>query len=92
MTQPTDSTEKRILILDAHGSHITTEFMWEYYQNNILLLYLTPDTSHVLQLLDLGFFRHSNSPTERDSINYTDGKNQQLLDSGISSKTIAFLG
>jgi hypothetical protein len=55
-TQPRDSTQKRLLILDGHQSHATTEFMWECYQNNILLLYLPPHTSHVLQPLDLGVF------------------------------------
>lgn len=55
-SQPTDSTEKRLLILDGHGSHITTAFMWECFQNNILLLYLPPHSSHVLQPLDLGVF------------------------------------
>jgi hypothetical protein len=54
--QPTDFSQKRLLLMDGHGSHITTEFMWQCFQNNILLLYLPPHCSHVLQPLDLGVF------------------------------------
>ena len=53
---PHDLKEPRLLILDGHRSHETTEFMWEYFQNNIHLLFLPPHTSHVLQPLDLSVF------------------------------------
>lgn len=46
----------RLLVVDGHGSHETTEFMWLCYQNNIYLLFLPPHTSHVLQPLDLAVF------------------------------------
>jgi hypothetical protein len=52
----TDTTEPRLLVLDGHGSHETTEFMYLCYQNNIHLLFLPPHTSHVLQPLDLSVF------------------------------------
>ena len=55
-TAPRDPSEARLLILDGHGSHETTEFMWECYSNNIHLLFLPPHTSHVLQPLDLSVF------------------------------------
>jgi hypothetical protein len=55
-TAPHDPSEARLLILDGHGSHETTEFMWECYSNNIHLLFLPPHTSHVLQPLDLSVF------------------------------------
>lgn len=55
-TQPQDHSQKRLLILDGHDSHTTTEFMWECYKNNIHLLFLPPHTSHVLQPLDLSVF------------------------------------
>jgi 4-hydroxybenzoate polyprenyltransferase len=55
-TQPHDPSEPRLLVLDGHGSHETTEFMWECYSNNIQLLFLPPHTSHVLQPLDLAVF------------------------------------
>jgi 4-hydroxybenzoate polyprenyltransferase len=55
-TAPRDLSEARLLILDGHGSHETTEFMWECYSNNIHLLFLPPHTSHVLQPLDLSIF------------------------------------
>ena len=45
----------RLLLLDNHGSHITSEFMWTCY---IRPIYLPPHTSHVLQPLDVGVFSH----------------------------------
>lgn len=58
---PRDPREHRLLILDGHGSHETTEFMWECFKNKIHLLFLPPHTSHVLQPLDLSIF----SPLKR---------------------------
>jgi DDE superfamily endonuclease/Tc5 transposase DNA-binding domain len=55
-TLPKIAGANRILLLDNHGSHITTEFMWICYQNNIRLVYLPPHSSHVLQPLDLSIF------------------------------------
>jgi 4-hydroxybenzoate polyprenyltransferase len=56
LTQPSRPQEKRLLILDGHGSHETTDFMYLCFQHNIHLLYLPPHTSHVLQPLDLSVF------------------------------------
>jgi DDE superfamily endonuclease/Psq-like protein/Tc5 transposase-like DNA-binding protein len=55
-TQPQDRSEARLLVLDGHGSHETTDFMWECFLHNIYLIYLPPHTSHVLQPLDLAVF------------------------------------
>lgn len=55
-TLPNRPNASRILLLDNHGSHITTEFMWICFQNNIRLIYLPPHSSHVLQPLDLSIF------------------------------------
>lgn len=55
-TAPADPTERRLLILDGHGSHETEEFMWAAYQARITLLYLPPHTTHVTQPLDVGIF------------------------------------
>jgi 4-hydroxybenzoate polyprenyltransferase len=52
----TDTKEPRLLILDGHGSHETTNFMFLCYQHNIYLLFLPPHSSHVLQPLDLSVF------------------------------------
>ena len=52
----TYALEPRLLILDGHGSHETTDFMYLYYQHNVYLLFLPPHTSHVLQPLDLSVF------------------------------------
>lgn len=51
-TQPADPSERRLLVLDGHGSHETVEFMYLCYQHKIL----PPHTSHVLQPLDLSVF------------------------------------
>ncbi|KAF4485940.1 Pogo transposable element with KRAB domain [Colletotrichum fructicola Nara gc5] len=55
-TRPSQPDQVRLLILDGHGSHTTTDFMWECYTNNIHLLFLPPHTSHVLQPLDQSVF------------------------------------
>ena len=55
-TQPANPQEVRLLILDGHGSHETTEFMYLCLKNNIHLLFLPPHTSHVLQPLDQSVF------------------------------------
>ncbi|TXB99560.1 hypothetical protein FocTR4_00005435 [Fusarium oxysporum f. sp. cubense] len=55
-TQPENPKEPRLLILDGHGSHVTEEFLWECYDNNIYLLFLPAHASHVLQPLDVAVF------------------------------------
>ena len=52
----TATLEPRLLILDGHGSHETTDFMYLCFQNNVYLLFLPPHSSHVLQPLDLSVF------------------------------------
>lgn len=52
----TATADWRLLLVDGHGSHITTEFMWHCRQNQIFLFILPPHTSHVLQPLDLAVF------------------------------------
>ena len=52
----TNTQEPRLLILDGHGSHESTDFMYLCYQHNVYLLFLPPHTSHVLQPLDLSVF------------------------------------
>src|ERR1700709_2438732 len=46
----------RLLILDGHGRHETTEFLWRCLEHNIYLLFLPAHTSNVLQPLDLTVF------------------------------------
>ncbi|KAF7524655.1 hypothetical protein G7054_g11351 [Neopestalotiopsis clavispora] len=55
-TQPADPQEARLLILDGHGSHETTEFMYMCFENKIHLIFLPPHASHVLQPLDQSVF------------------------------------
>ena len=54
-TAPRDHSA-RLLILDGHGSHETTDFLWKCLEHNIYLLFLPAHTSHILQPLDLTVF------------------------------------
>jgi hypothetical protein len=46
----------RLLLLDGHKSHATYEFMWQCHINQVVLVYLIPHSSHILQPLDLACF------------------------------------
>ena len=45
-----------LLFLDGHHSHISLELIRRARGNNILLLCLPPNTTHLLQPLDVGVF------------------------------------
>jgi hypothetical protein len=47
---------KRLLILDNHESHVSIEFRSFCKENNIVLLWMPPHSSHLLQPLDVGCF------------------------------------
>jgi hypothetical protein len=47
---------KRLFVLDNHGSHTTPEFRSFCEDNNIILLWMPPHSSHLLQPLDVGCF------------------------------------
>ncbi|KAF4414567.1 Pogo transposable element with KRAB domain [Fusarium acutatum] len=55
-TKPENPKEPRLLILDGHGSHMTEDFLFECYNNNIFVLFLPAHSSHVLQPLDVAVF------------------------------------
>ncbi|RKK80380.1 hypothetical protein BFJ68_g17724 [Fusarium oxysporum] len=55
-TKPENPREPRLLILDGHGSHMTEDFLFECYNNNIFVLFLLAHASHVLQPLDVAVF------------------------------------
>ena len=46
----------RLLIIDGHGSHKTPEFDPACKKFNIIPIYMSPHSSHLLQPLDVGFF------------------------------------
>lgn len=48
--------QKRILVLDGHGSHLTPEFAVKAWDQNVVCVVLPPHTSHLLQPLDVGVF------------------------------------
>lgn len=74
-TRPSGS-QRRLLIMDGHGSHITAKFISFCMDNAIDLLILPPHCSHVLQPLDVGVF----SPLKRALAVETDVVSR--LDSG----------
>jgi hypothetical protein len=48
--------DTRLLVVDGHGSHVTDDFMYLCFRNNIHLLFFPAHASHVLQPLDLSVF------------------------------------
>jgi hypothetical protein len=48
--------QKRILICDGHGSHVTADFIRHCRENNIELLILPPHSSHITQPHDVAVF------------------------------------
>ena len=48
--------ERRLLILDGHGSHLTARFIAYCQSRAIDIVILPPHTSHILQPLDVGIF------------------------------------
>ncbi len=47
---------KRLLVLDNHGSHTTPQFRTFCKDNSIILLWMPPHSSHMLQPMDVGCF------------------------------------
>jgi hypothetical protein len=47
---------KRLVLCDRFGAHMTRQFVQFCEKNNIILFFLLPHTSHVLQPLDVGVF------------------------------------
>jgi len=75
-TRPVDSTLRRLLIMDGHGSHITANVIAFCMKHAIDLLILPPHTSHKLQPLDVSIF----APLKRALAAETDAGSR--LDSG----------
>lgn len=44
------------MILNGHGSHTTSQFNQACRENNIILIYMPPHSSHLLQPLDISYF------------------------------------
>ena len=50
------NNQPRVLILDGHDSHTTSQFLFHALQNNIIILRLPAHISHLLQPLNVGVF------------------------------------
>jgi hypothetical protein len=64
----------RMLILDGHGSHLTSSFIAYCFENKILLIIYPPHATHTLQPLDVVMFRSLSS-------HYKKGLSTQVQDS-----------
>ena len=56
-TKPARITQKRLLIVDGHSSHVNMAFVDWADQHGIILLILPPHTTQRLQPLDVGLFQ-----------------------------------
>ena len=56
LTRPTDPSERRLLIMDGYGSHVTARLISFCIDHAIDILILLPHCSHVLQPLDVSMF------------------------------------
>jgi hypothetical protein len=56
-TKPKRETQKRLLIVDGHSSHVNMAFINWADEHGIILLILPPHTTHRLQPLDVGLFQ-----------------------------------
>ena len=74
-TKPKRTTQKRLLIVDGHSSHVNMAFIDWADQHGIILLILPPHTTHRLQPLDVGLFQPL-------STYYSTELNQLMHDSG----------
>lgn len=62
--------ERRLLIMDGHGRHITARFIFFSMDNAVGLLILLPHCSHVLQPLDLVSFLYWNARLQSNPTPY----------------------
>lgn len=72
-SRPLDHNEKRLLLVDNHGSHCTIEFFQRCVAANVILFLLPPHTTHYCQPLDVGIFqicKHFHQVDILRSINY----------------------
>ncbi len=74
-TKPLRETQKRLLIVDGHLSHVNMAFVNWADEHNIILLILPPHTTHRLQPLDVGLFQPL-------STNYSRELDQMMNESG----------
>jgi hypothetical protein len=56
-TKPLRETQKRLLIVDGHSSHVNMAFVDWADEHGIILLILPPHTTQKLQPLDVGLFQ-----------------------------------
>jgi hypothetical protein len=73
-TKPLRDTQKRLLVVDGHSSHVNIAFVSQADKHSIILLVLLPHTTQKLQPLDVGLFQPL-------STNYTHELNQLIENS-----------
>jgi hypothetical protein len=70
LPQTACGAQTRLLLCDNHGSHITVEFMYQCFLNNVQLVYMPPHSSHILQPLDIGVFSALKRHYRKDITNF----------------------
>ncbi|EIW69778.1 hypothetical protein TREMEDRAFT_30156 [Tremella mesenterica DSM 1558] len=68
MTAPADTSQRQLLILDGHGSHVKADFIGFCIEHSIDVMVLPPHSSHWTQPLDTGVF----SPLKRHLMKFSD--------------------
>lgn len=56
-TEASPDSEKKLLFIDGHVSHVSYQLINLAYENNIILFRLPAHTTHLLQPLDVSVFR-----------------------------------
>lgn len=80
VTRSENLTQRRLLIMDGHASHITASFLSFCVQHLIDVVILPPHTSHVLQPLDVSCF----APLKRALAKHADALSR--LDTGRTTR------
>ncbi|KAE9565961.1 hypothetical protein CGMCC3_g17862 [Colletotrichum fructicola] len=73
---------KRLLIMDGHGSHVSNEFIWKYYINDVYLACFPAHSSHFTQPLDMSVF----SPLKGSYRRHLEERNYILNSAPISKQ------
>jgi hypothetical protein len=57
LTRPSNLAERRLLVVDGYGGHVTSDFIYFCMAHAIDLMVLPAHSSHITQPLDVGVFR-----------------------------------
>jgi len=78
-----------ILVQDGHRSHISIELIEMACANDVTLLYMPVDTSHVLQSLDVGVFKSFQASFNKTCGNYMRQHPGQVITTDVLAPMVA---